>query len=79
MNGIKCLDNLLELKTMFENGEIGSSTYFSKRLNISKRSFLRLKDFLNRITDNSIKYDKSSRTYYSQVSFKKQAPCKSKK
>lgn len=64
MGDIKCIENMIILKDMFERGEVGTAEYFSGRLGISIRSFTRLKQYLERLTNMKIEYCGFTGTYY---------------
>ncbi len=64
MSEIKCLENYKRLREMLLNGYKGDADFFSKRLNISKRSFFRLVKYLKEIENLSIQFNKNTETYY---------------
>ena len=64
MSNIKCIENYINLKKMFMEGEKGDAAYFTSKLNISTRTFHRLLKCLKEIEHIDIKFNKYSKFYY---------------
>ena len=64
MSEIKCIENYIKLKEMFNRGERGDSEYFTAKLQVSKRTFHRLIKCLKEVERINIKFDKYSNVYY---------------
>ena len=64
MDELLCLNKLTRLKEMLSHGEKGNAAYFSSRLQISNRTFFRLKAHLEKIYGLKVKYNKIQDTYY---------------
>ncbi len=64
MGDIKCLENYKRLKEMLANREKGNAKYFSRKLNISTRTFYRLVKYYYEIEGVQIKYNKNQDFYY---------------
>ena len=64
MDELLCLNKLTRLKEMLSNGEKGNATYFSSRLNVSTRTFFRMKNHLCKIYGIRLKFNKLQDAYY---------------
>jgi hypothetical protein len=64
MENIKCLDNYKWLKEMLLKGYRGDADFFSKKLNISRRTFFRLLFYLKEIDNLEVVFNKKSKVYY---------------
>lgn len=64
MSEIKCLDNYHQLREMFQKGEKGNIEYFTAKIGIKPRTFHRLLNYLEKIDDMKVSYNKFSDYYY---------------
>lgn len=64
MSEIKNLENLVRLKEMLRAGEKGDAVYFATKLGVSKSTFYRLVNYLEKINNLKISYNRAEKSYY---------------